>query len=78
MKKKTFVILISLALAFLCFFPGHIMAAEPLEISAPYQVGKWLPSDQSFFDQWMAKLIEGKESADEPLLPVIQEYKSLV
>ena len=78
MKKKTLFILISLALAFFCLFPGHIAAAEPLERSVPYHVGKWLSSDQSFFDQWMAKLIEGKESAGEPLLPVIQEFKELI
>lgn len=78
MKKKSFVILISLALAFFCLFPGHTAAAESHEISASYRVGKWLPSDQSFFNEWMAKLVDGKVSVDEPLLPVIQEFKELI
>jgi phosphatidylserine decarboxylase len=78
MKKKTFVILTSLALAFFCLLSGQQSVAQSPEISAPYSVGQWRPSDQSFFDQWLAKLVDGTESVDESLLPVIQEFKKLI
>lgn len=78
MNKKTFVILTLLALAFFCPLPKNVIAAESLETSAPYGVGQWLPSDQLFLDQWMATLTEGSESANEPMLPVIQEFKNII
>ncbi|MFZ3047439.1 MAG: phosphatidylserine decarboxylase family protein, partial [Desulfatirhabdiaceae bacterium] len=31
-----------------------------------------------FLDQWMATLTEGSESANEPMLPVIQEFKNII
>ncbi len=78
MKKKTFVIITSLSLAIFCLFSGHQALAEAPKTSSPYLVGQWLPSDQSFFDQWLAKLVEGTESVDGSLLPVIQEFKELI
>ena len=78
MKKKTSIILTYLALAFFCLFSGHQALAESAKTSSPYSVGQWLPSDQLVFDQWLAKLVEGTESVDEPLLPVIQEFKDLI
>ena len=78
MNKKTIVILTLLTLAFFCPLPKNVIAAESLETPAPYSVGQWLPSDQLFLDQWMAKLTEGAESANEPLLPVIQEFKNII
>ncbi len=78
MKKNSLFFVTSLALAFICLFPGYKAAAESPKTSAPYSVGQWLPSDQLFFDQWMAKLTEGKESANAPLLPVIQEFKNII
>jgi len=78
MKKKTSIILTYLTLAFFCLFSGHQALAESAKTSSPYSVGQWLPSDQLVFDQWLAKLVEGTESVDEPLLPVIQEFKDLI
>ncbi|MDO9110781.1 MAG: phophatidylserine decarboxylase associated domain-containing protein, partial [Desulfatirhabdiaceae bacterium] len=78
MNKKTFVILTLLALAFFCPLPKNITAAGSIETPATYGVGQWLPSDQLFLDQWMATLTEGAESANEPLLPVIQEFKNII
>lgn len=77
MNKKTFVIFPLLVLAFFCL-SGHMATAESLETPAPYRVGQWLPSDQLFLDQWMAKLTEETKSATEPLLPVIQEFKEII
>ncbi|OQA29021.1 MAG: phosphatidylserine decarboxylase [Verrucomicrobia bacterium ADurb.Bin345] len=44
----------------------------------PYRVGQWLPSDQQVLDQWLGGLIRETESANQPLLPVIQEFKELI
>lgn len=77
MNKKFVVIFPLLALIFFCFC-GSMAAAESLETSAPYRVGQWLPSDQLFFYQWMATMTEGTASTNEPLLPVIQEFKELI
>jgi len=77
MNKKTFVIFPLLVLAFFCL-SGHMATADSLETPAPYRVGQWLPSDQLFLDQWMAKLTEETESVTEPLLPVIQEFKEII
>lgn len=48
--------------------------------SVPYNVAKWLPSDQQAVDQWRAKLISEVQTApvDIPLLPVIKEFKDLI
>ncbi|WP_211236388.1 phosphatidylserine decarboxylase family protein [Desulfovibrio inopinatus] len=48
--------------------------------SAPYQVGKWLASDQQILDAWADELIlEAKvEEARPPLAPVLQEFKELI
>jgi phosphatidylserine decarboxylase len=46
--------------------------------AAPYLVGQWLPSDQAFLDQWLARHIRETEAANAPLLPVIQEFKDLI
>ena len=78
MKRNTLFFVTSLVLAFICLFPGYKAVAASPENSAPYSVGQWLPSDQLFLDQWMAKLTEGTESAKEPLLPVIQEFKKII
>jgi hypothetical protein len=72
MNKKRFVILTLLALAFFFPLPNNVTAAESPETPVPYGVGQWLPSNQLFLNKWMATLTEGAESANEPLLPVIQ------
>ena len=78
MKKTISIFLASLALALICLFPGYEAAAQPPRTSPPYRVGPWLPSDQTHFEQWMAKLTAGTENAKEPLLPVIEEFRQLI
>ena len=81
MKRKTFAVLRSLALALMlvCLFHGNqALAIESAETPVPYRVGQWLPSDQAFFDQWLTTLVEGTAAVDESLQPVIQEFKALI
>ena len=50
-----------------------------LERVAPFRIGHWLPSDQTFLDTWMETLIEeAKEGPTSPLHPVIEEFKFLI
>lgn len=60
--KKNTLLIASLVLAFICLFPAYKAPAESPKASAPYP----------------AKLSEGTESAKEPLLPVIQEFKETI
>jgi phosphatidylserine decarboxylase len=76
MRKNALFFVTLLVPAFICLFPVYTAAAE--STSAPYCVGQWLPSDQLFFDQWMAKVSGGTESAQKPLLPVMQEFKTII
>lgn len=78
MKNKTHVIVTSLALICFFLFTGHNARAEAPQISAPYNVAQWLPSDQQFFNQWLAELVAGEESANRPLFPVVREFKELI
>ncbi len=78
MKRISLVILFPLVLAVFCLFTGHNAVAESPKVSSHYKVGQWLPSDQLFFDEWLTALVEGTESVDKPLLPVIQEFKDLI
>ncbi|WP_027185359.1 phosphatidylserine decarboxylase family protein [Desulfovibrio inopinatus] len=54
--------------------------ADTPAASPPYQVGKWLPSDQHTLDEWKAKLIQETEAetVQRPLLPVIRDFKRLI
>lgn len=49
-------------------------------VSTPYQVGKWLASDQQRLEDWIAALVEESATQPElpPLKPVIQELKALI
>jgi len=78
MTKRVFILISLLTLAFFSLFSGQEGVAGSPEKPAPYFAGKWLPSDQAFFDQWMENLIAGNKSVDEPLAPVIQEFKMLI
>jgi phosphatidylserine decarboxylase len=78
MKRISFIILAPLVLTIFCLFAGDNALAESPETSSHYNVGQRLPSDQLFFDQWLEALVEGTESANEPLFPVIQEFKELI
>lgn len=44
----------------------------------PYRVGEWLPSDQKFLENWLAKLIAEVDAAPQPLHPVVDELRQLI
>ncbi len=46
-------------------------------MSAPFRVGKWLPSDQEALEKWLGNLVDAVDP-DAPLHPVIQEFKDLI
>ena len=46
-------------------------------MSAPFRVGKWLPSDQEALDNWLGNLVEVLD-VEAPLHPSIQELKDLI
>lgn len=79
MKKNMSVFVLAWALALICAFPALQASAQTAhtpKTAPPYLVGPWLPSDQAFFDEWLAKLVREAESPKAPLLPVMEEYKS--
>ncbi len=43
-----------------------------------YRVGKWLPSDQKFLENWLQELIQYVEANPQILLPPVQELKNLI
>lgn len=43
-----------------------------------YRVGKWLPSDQSFLEAWLQKLIDHVDTNPQVLLPPVQDFKDLI
>jgi len=49
--------------------------------AGPYRVGAWLPSDHAVLSGWMSELAKAAheaESAQKPLLPVIEDFKQLI
>ena len=48
------------------------------EKQTPYNVGKWLPSDQAILKKWMSNLITEVDKTEKPLLPVIEEFRNLI
>lgn len=45
----------------------------------PYNVGKWLPTDQKFFNQWLGKVLkEAENEENQYLLPPVQALKHLI
>ncbi len=62
------------------FGGGSSCWAKDSVTSAPYQVGKWLPSDQKTLNEWKEKLVQDAdgEARKRPLFPVIQELKTLI
>lgn len=46
--------------------------------TAPYRVGEWLPTDQTFLDNWLTRLIAEVERAPQPLHPVVDELRELI
>lgn len=53
-------------------------AATSSPRSAPYRVGRWLPSDQATLDAWLARTIRAADADDRPLAPVLQEFQELI
>ena len=49
-----------------------------IENPTPYNVGKWLPTDQALLEKWLSHLIIEVEASKKPLLPVIEEFKNLI
>ena len=43
-----------------------------------YRVGKWLPEDRTFLEDWLDNLIELAALRKTPLLPIIQKFKALI
>ncbi len=44
----------------------------------PYRVGEWLPSDQTFLNQWMEARIKQADSIAAPFPAVIEDFKNLI
>lgn len=44
----------------------------------PYCVGKWMPSDQAVLDAWFDKIAAKAERDDGPLLPAVEQLKTLI
>ena len=49
-----------------------------IEKPTPYNVGKWLPSDQAILEKWMSNLITEVDKTAKPLLPVVEEFRNLI
>jgi phosphatidylserine decarboxylase len=62
------------------FFSGYVAAQESTTAQVPYRVGKWLPSDQTFFNEWRNNLIRETDAlpTDTPLLPVVAGFRDLI
>ncbi len=43
-----------------------------------YRVGKWLPDDQTFLENWLQELIKRVETNPQDLLPPVQALKDLI
>jgi phosphatidylserine decarboxylase len=80
MNMKRIAIFLVLAAVSCGLFAQQAATIDPATKPAPYRVGEWLPSDQRFLEQWLAGLIKEAEAgiADQPLCPVIQEFKELI
>lgn len=46
--------------------------------TAPYRVGKWLPSDQTILENWLNDIIIYVEANPQILLPPVQDLKDLI
>jgi phosphatidylserine decarboxylase len=46
--------------------------------SAPYRVGKWLPSDQAFLEKWLETIIQKTHSEKKALHPAIADFRDLI
>ena len=78
MGKKLIIVISSLLLISSCLFSKDNITGKSSYQSPNYNVGKWLSSDQKFYDEWFKKIVKGTTSANQPLHPVIQEFKDLI
>ncbi len=51
------------------------MDSEP---TAPYRVGEWLPSDQSYLDKWLEGIIRETQAEQKTLHPCIADFRDLI
>lgn len=49
-----------------------------IEEQIAYRVGKWLPSDQNFLENWLNNLIKDVKAKPKPFHPVIKEFQDLI
>jgi len=74
---------IVLAILIFSILAGNILAQveatkETAIKTAPYRVGKWLPSDQAVLDNWLRELIAETDANKTTLLPVVEDFKNLI
>ena len=53
-------------------------SSSTTEAPVPYQVGQWQPSDQVVLNQWVEDLVRETNADAQPLVPVVQELKTLI
>ncbi len=78
--QRTFSVVIAVFLSAL-LFSGELLAQAKTEVqSAPYLVGKQLPSDQKELAAWCAKVIREADAQGDKtqLSPVVREFKELI
>jgi len=67
----------------LCLIPFFAVCQTGKEMIANmtvphYRVGEWLPSDQTFLNQWMEERIRYADTITTPFPPVIKEFQNLI
>lgn len=72
--KNLFIVFVFLFLLSTAVFPQ----TENKDNNTPYRVGKWLPSDHSFLNDWIIEQLSESKEQNTPLLPVVQEFKDLI
>jgi phosphatidylserine decarboxylase len=70
--------LISVFVSLIILTTGVLSQTVSDDANIPYRVGKWLPSDHSFLNDWLLKQIDDSKSLSKPILPVINEFKDLI
>lgn len=54
------------------------MSPAPVTARSPYCVGKWMPSDQAVLEAWFRKIMAKADKETGPLLPVVEDLKTLI
>jgi len=76
--KKLLLSIVVLLFAGQTLFSQQSANSQKDEKVSPFRVGAWLPSDQVILDKWMQALIMEAEAQANPLLPVVEEFKTLI